>query len=202
MQGPAAEASRGSDDPIAELPRPPSSLDPMGQGLWVAGLALAAVQFLKIRLVRNLVEFKLQGSHLYLGAKFVHTLSTGRKIWCHITVLRAKDANHEDHKHRTIPPDVHDKYVNRIVDAMCKTEVMLADCLPLSDVRIHSRLAIPYLHRVLLLCDVHARMPNLLAGIRKDVLAHWPHAVEKNRWGAQFHVSLDRYDDVHPPHFA
>ena len=66
MQGPAAEASRGSDDPIAELPRPPSSLDPMGQGLWVAGLELAAVQFLKIRLVKSLVEFKIQGSHLYL----------------------------------------------------------------------------------------------------------------------------------------
>ena len=80
MQGPAAEASHGSDDPIAELPRPPSSLDPMGQGLWVAGLELAAVQFLKIRLVKSLVEFKIQGSHLYLGAKFVHTLSTGTTV--------------------------------------------------------------------------------------------------------------------------
>jgi len=85
---------------------------------------------------------------------------------------------------------------------MCQNEVMFGDGLLLSDVRIHSRLDIPYLHRVLVECNVDTCIANLLVGIRKDVLELWPHAVETSRWGAQFHVSLDRYDDVHPPHFV
>ena len=80
---------------------------------------------------------------------------------------------------------------------MCQNEVMFGDGLLLSDVRIHSRLGIPYLHRVFVECNVHARIANLLVG---SVLELWPHAVETSRWGAQFYVSLDRYDDVHFPH--
>jgi hypothetical protein len=53
------------------------------------------------------------------------------------------------------------------------------------------------LHRVFVECNVHARIANLLVG---SVLELWPHAVETSRWGAQFYVSLDRYDDVHFPH--
>jgi len=198
MGGPAAEASPFH---IEDAHLPPSSLDPMGQGLWVAGLELSAVQFLKIKPVINLVEFKLQGSRLYLGAKFVHTLSSGRKIWCHLTVLNAGCANHGDHTRETIAQDVHDKMVKRMFDAMCQNEVMFGGP-PLSDVRIHRRLGIPYLHRVFVECNVHTRIANLFVGIRNDVLELWPHAVETSRWGAQFHVSLDRYDDVDPPHFV
>jgi len=164
--------------------------DPMGQGLWAAGLEFAAVQELRCQLYTIEPEVKVEGDRIYVGARFQLRLSNGRRVGSHLTILNGPTGLSSQ---RQISPDLASLWKTRLVTAL-EMLFELGDGPPIADQRVCTQTEQVYLHRVLLECNVHKRMATLFGELRRDVILHWPSIIEKNRRGNQFHVSLDRFD--------
>ena len=63
------------------------SADPLGQGLWAAGLEFAAVQEFRCQLYTIEPEVKVEGDRIYVGARFQLRLSIGRRVGSRLTIL-------------------------------------------------------------------------------------------------------------------
>ena len=161
------------------------TVDPLGQGLWAAGLEFAAVQEFRVRPLSIQPELKLEGDKIYFGARFQLVLSSGRRVCSHLTVINGT------RRPSSSKPSA--DFVGRLAKAL-SIHFELGDGPPIPDQRVDKQTEQKFLHRVLLECNVHKRMAILLAEVRRDVILLWPSIIEKNRRGAQFHVSLDRFD--------
>ena len=166
------------------------SSDPLGQGLWAAGLEFAAVQEFRCQPYTIEPEVKVEGDRIYVGARFQLRLSNGRRVGSHLTILNGPTCLSSQ---RQLSPELAALWKTRLVTAL-EMLFELGDGPPIPDQRVHKDTGLVYLHTVLLLCHVQKRMANLLGGVRRDVILHWPSIIEKNRRGNQFHVSLDRFD--------
>jgi hypothetical protein len=172
------------------------SSDPVGQGLWAAGLEFAAVQEFRCQLYTIEPEVKVEGDRIYVGARFQLRLSNGRRVGSHLTILNGPTCLSSQ---RQLSPELAALWKTRLVAAL-EMLFELGDGPPIADQRVcteteEGRLREVYLHRVLLECNVHKRMATVLGELRRDVILHWPSIIEKNRRGNQFHVSLDRFLD-------
>ena len=167
------------------------SADPLGQGLWSAGLEFAAVQEFRCQRHTIEAEVKVERDRIYVGARFQLVLSNGRRVGSHLTILNGTTGRSSQ---RQLSPERSADWKRRLVAALDTPLFKLGDGPPIPDQRVCLQTEQRYLHRVLLECNVHKRMATLLGGIRRDVVLHWPSIIEKNRRGNQFHVSLDRFD--------
>jgi hypothetical protein len=166
------------------------SADPLGQGLWAAGLEFAAVQEFRCQRYTIEAEVKVEGDRIYVGARFQLRLSNGRRVGSRLTILNGTTGRSSQ---RQLSPERSADWKKRLVTAL-ETLFELGDGPPIADQRVCTQTEQVYLHRVLLECNVHKRMATLLGELRRDVILHWPSIIEKNRRGNQFHVSLDRFD--------
>ena len=91
------------------------SSDPVGQGLWAAGLEFAAVQEFRCQLYTIEPEVKVEGDRIYVGARFQLRLSNGRRVGSHLTILNGPTCLSSQ---RQLSPELAALWKTRLVTAL------------------------------------------------------------------------------------
>ena len=91
------------------------SADPLGQGLWAAGLEFAAVQEFRCQLYTIEPEVKVEGDRIYVGARFQLRLSNGRRVGSHLTILNGPTCLSSQ---RQLSPELAALWKTRLVAAL------------------------------------------------------------------------------------